>query len=86
LGDTVTLAGRSPASMRGQPFQVTHGVRVGVLVAKGSLTGTVQVFGATKVTRDFYSPHYFDVRLFVKGKEVADRGAQVAYDSVRIAP
>jgi hypothetical protein len=61
-------------------------VRVGVVVAKGSLTGTVQVFGTTKVTRDFYSPHGFAVRLSVKGKEVADRGAQVAYDWVRIAP
>ena len=56
LGDTVSLAGWSPASMRRQPFQVTHGVRVGVVVAKGSLKGAVQVFGTTKVTRDVYSP------------------------------
>jgi hypothetical protein len=86
LGDTVTLAGWSPASMRGQPFLVSAGARIGVVVAKGSLTGSVQVFGTTKVTPDFYGPHYFAVALVVKGKEVADRGAGVAYDWVRVAP
>jgi hypothetical protein len=86
LGDTVTLAGWSPASMRGQPFRVSAGARIGDTVAKGLLTGKVQVFGTTKMTRDYYCSRCFAVRLVVKGKEVADNGAQVAYDTVRVAP
>jgi hypothetical protein len=79
VGDSVTLAGWSPARMRGETFRLYAGARVGTRIAEGPLMGVAQVFATWKVRGAPYSGEFLVVRLWVDGKAVALDAVRVAH-------
>jgi hypothetical protein len=78
VGDTLTVAGWSPALVEGMRFQLCVRKPAGRCVAgKRPLRGTVQVFGTWKVSRADASGGVLRLVLRVDGRSRADDGVRV---------